>query len=89
MTIYMYESLRSPVLEYFNVLGVKKRKLDQYALSLHGTTSDMLELVVGRHDFPSAARDTAAPVPRVRRASAHMEAMCLWRPSHDPGGPLR
>ena len=38
--------------------------LDQYALSLHGTASDMLELVIGRHDFPSAAMDTATPVPR-------------------------
>ena len=42
--------------------------LDEYALSLHGTASDLLELVVGRHD-------TAAPVPRVSRASTHMEAM--------------
>ena len=48
--------------------------------------SEMLELVVGRHDFLSAVMDTAAPVPRVRRASMHMEAMGLWRPSRGPGG---
>ena len=61
--------------------------LDQYALSLHGTVSDMLELVVGHHDFPSAAMETAAPVSRFRRASTHMEAMGLWRPPHGPGWP--
>ena len=33
--------------------------------------------------------DTAAPVPRVRHASVHMEAMGLWRPPHSPGGPAR
>ena len=27
-----------------------------------------------------------ASVPRVRRASVHMEAMGLWRPSLDPVG---
>ena len=61
--------------------------LDQYALCLHGMTSELLELVVGRHDFPSAVVDAAAPVPRVRRASVHMEAMGLWRPSHGVDGP--
>ena len=53
--------------------------LAQYALCLHGTASELLELVVGRHDFPSAVMVTAAPVPRVDRASIHMEAMGLWR----------
>ena len=61
--------------------------LDQYPLSLHGTASDMLELVVGRHDFPSVAMDTAAPMPHVRSASTHMEALGLWRPPHGPGDP--
>ena len=61
--------------------------LDQYALSLNGTASDILELVIGCHNFLSAAMDTTAPVPIVCRASAHMEAMGLWRPSRGPGGP--
>ena len=51
--------------------------LDQYALCLY-EASDVLELVVGRHDFPSVAIDAATPVLRVRRASTHMEAMVLW-----------
>ena len=51
--------------------------LDQYALSLHGVASDMLQLIVGRHDFLSTAVSDAA----------HMEAMGLWRPPHGPGGP--
>ena len=58
--------------------------LDQYALSLHETASDMLELVVGRQDFKTL--DTTMPVPRVRHASTHMEAMGLWRPPHGSGG---
>ena len=60
--------------------------LDQYALRLHGKASDMLELLVSRHNFPSVAMDAAAPVPHVRRASTHMEAMVLWHPPHGPGG---
>ena len=55
--------------------------LDQYA------ASDMLELVVGCYDFPSAAMTAASPVPSVRRASTHMEAMGIWRPPHGPSGP--
>ena len=51
--------------------------------------SEMLQLVVGRHEFPSAVMDTSTPVPRVRSASKHMEAMVLWRPPHGPGGPAR
>ena len=63
--------------------------LDQYALCLHGMASEMLELVVGCHDFPAAVMDTAGPVPRVHRASIHMEAMGMWRPPHGPSGPAR
>ena len=51
--------------------------LDQYALCLHRMSSEMLELVVGRHDFLFVVMDTAAPVLRVRHASIHMEALSL------------
>ena len=61
--------------------------LDQYALSLHGVASDMLQLIVGRHKFPSAAVNDAAPVLRVCRTFTHSEAMGLWRPPLGPGGP--
>ena len=61
--------------------------LDQYALSFHGAASDLLHLIVGCPDFPSAAVNDAAPVPRVRRSSTYIEAMGLWRPPHRPGGP--
>ena len=54
--------------------------LDQYALCLHGMASELLELVVGSHEFLSNVMDSAAPLPRVRRASVHMEAVGLWRP---------
>ena len=58
--------------------------LDQYALSLPGTASKMLEKCLGSSDFPSA--DVAAGVlgPRVHHASVQIEAMGLWRPSLDP-----
>ena len=52
--------------------------LDQYVLSLQG-----------RHNFLTSVMDTAAPVPRVDRASMHMEAMGLWRPSLGPHEPAR
>ena len=58
--------------------------LDQYALCLQGTASELLELVVRRHDFPSTVMDSAAPVPRVLRASVHMEVMGHWRPPLGP-----
>ena len=50
--------------------------LDQYALCLQGTASIVLELTVGRHDFPSAAMESFAPVLRVCRASVHILAVC-------------
>ena len=58
--------------------------LDQYALSLQGTASKMIELCLGTRDFPAEEVAAGALGPRVRRASIHMEAMGLWRPSLDP-----
>ena len=58
--------------------------LDQYALSLQGTASKMLEMSLGSSDFLSADVAAGAMGPRVRRASIQMEAMGLWRPSLDP-----
>ena len=45
--------------------------LQQYNLSLHGTASDILQLVVRRHCFPSTAVHDAAPVSRIRHAYTH------------------
>ena len=42
-------------------------------ICLQGTASKVLELTVGCHDFLSAAMESATPVPRVCRASVHME----------------
>ena len=53
-------------------------------LCLQGTATKLLELTLDRREFPSAAVVAAAPLPRVRRASIHMEAMGLWRSSFDP-----
>ena len=58
--------------------------LDQYALSLQGTASKILELGLDSRGFPSAEVAAGALGPRVRRASMQMEAMGLWRPSLDP-----
>ena len=58
--------------------------LDQYALSLQGTASKILELGLDSGGFPSAEVAAGALGPRVRRASVQMEAMGLWRPSLDP-----
>ena len=55
-------------------------------LCLHGTASKMLELILGSQDFPSEAVAAGAMAPQVRRASVHMEAMGLWRPSLDSAG---
>ena len=63
--------------------------LDQNVLCLQGTASKILELTVGRHDFPSTVMESAAPVPCVCRASIHMEAMGLWRPPLGPDEPTR
>ena len=53
--------------------------LDQYVLCLQGTATKLLELTLALHEFPSAAVAWVAPVPRVGRASIHMEALDLWR----------
>ena len=58
--------------------------LDQYALSLHGTASKILEKAIGGNSYPKAAVAAGAQGPRARRASVQMEAMGLWRPSQDP-----
>ena len=46
----------------------------------------ILELTMGSRDFLYAVVESGAMVPRVCRASIHMEAMGLWRPSLDPVG---
>ena len=58
--------------------------LDQYALSLQGTASNILHLGLDSHGFPSAEVAAGALGPQVRRASVQMEAMGLWHPSLDP-----
>ena len=58
--------------------------LDQYALSLQGMESKMLQLGLDSRGLPSAEVAAGALGPRVRRASVLMEAMGLWRPSLDP-----
>ena len=58
--------------------------LDQYALALHGTASKILQKTIGGSPYPRAAVAAAAQGPRARRASVHMEALGLWRPSMDP-----
>ena len=58
--------------------------LDQYALSMKGTASKMLQLGLDSRGFPLAEVAVGALGPRVRRASVQMEAMRLWRPSLDP-----
>ena len=52
--------------------------LDQYALSLQGTASKMLELGLASNHFPLAEVTAGTLGPRVRRASVQMEAMGLW-----------
>ena len=58
--------------------------LDQNTLSLQGTASKMIELYLGSREFLADEVVAVALGPRVRRASAQMEAMGLWRPSLDP-----
>ena len=70
-----------------NLMTSNLNVLQQYALSLHGAVSDVFQLVVGRHCFPSTAVNDAVLVPRVRRTSIHMVATGLWRPSNGPGCP--
>ena len=70
-----------------NLLTSNINVLQQYALSLHGTVSAILQSVFSRHYFPFTAVHDAAPVPHVCRATMHMTAMGLWRPPTGPGGP--
>ena len=58
--------------------------LDQYALALHGTASKILQKTIGGNPYPRAEVAAAAQGTRARRASVHMEALGLWRPSMDP-----
>ena len=58
--------------------------LDQYALSLQGTASKILESSIGSSAYPTVKVAVGALGPRVRRASVQMEVMGLWRPSLDP-----
>ena len=55
--------------------------LDQYALSLHGAASNILEKTIGGIQYPTTEVAAGAPGPRARRASVQMEAMGLWRPA--------
>ena len=57
--------------------------LDQYALALHGTASKILEKTIGGSPYPKTEVAAAAQGSRARRASVHMEALGLWRPSLD------
>ena len=70
-----------------NIMTSNFNVLQQYTLSLHGTASDLLQLVFGWNYFPSTGVYDVVPVPRVRRASTHMAAMGLWHPLLGPGGP--
>ena len=58
--------------------------LDQYALALHGTASKILQKTIGGSPYPKAEVAAEAQGPRACRASVHMEALGLWRPSRDP-----
>ena len=58
--------------------------LDQYALALHGMASKILQKTIASGPYPRAEGAAAAQGPRARRASVHMEALGLWRPSMDP-----
>ena len=49
--------------------------LDQYALSLHGAASKILQKTIGGSPYPMAAVAAGAQGPRARRASVQMEAM--------------
>ena len=63
--------------------------LNQYGLCLKGTASELLVVAMGRHDFMSTVVDSTVPVPRVCRASIHLEDMGLWRPPLGPDEPAR
>ena len=58
--------------------------LDQYALSLQGAASNMLDSCIRYSDYPAADVAAGALGPRVHRTSVQMEAMGPWRPSLDP-----
>ena len=55
--------------------------LDQYVLALHGTASKLLQKTIGGGPYPRAEVTAATQGTRARRASVHMEALRLWRPS--------
>ena len=58
--------------------------LDQYALTIHGTASKLLQKTIGGGPYPGAEVTAATPGTHARRASVQMEALGLWRPSMDP-----
>ena len=66
------------------LMNTNLKILEQYALSLHSAASKILEKTIGGYPYTVAAVAAGAKGPRARRASVHMEAMGLWRPSLDP-----
>ena len=61
--------------------------LNQYVVTLHRMSMEVMQCVFSQEYFPSRAVDDAAPVPHVHRASTQIAAMGLWRTPFGPGGP--
>ena len=72
--------------EALNVaLLLTKEKRESWTGLVSGlSASKILQKTIGGGPYPRAAVAAAAQGPRASRASVHMEALGLWRPSLDP-----
>ena len=64
--------------------------LQQFVTALNRTSSEVMQIALGRKPFPADAMQQVVPSYRVRQAAHYMAAMGLWRPPHTQGirGPL-
>ena len=64
--------------------------LEQFVMSLHRMSAEMLSIGVDHVVFPVEEVDKLSVMPRAQRAAKYMTVMGLWRPPSGPGasGPL-
>ena len=64
--------------------------LEQFVMSLHRMSAEMLSIGVNHAVFPVDEVDRLSVMPRAQRAAKYMSAMGLWRPpsGESTPGPL-
>ena len=61
--------------------------LEQFVMSLHRMSAEMLSIGVDHAVFPVDEVDRLSVMPRAQRAAKYMSAMGLWRPPSGESAP--